>query len=69
MSEMYGDDGTGTIFGLFPHFLRMEMLQLRGSYRSYDLQQSAKQSGYPNIPGRCPHVNKILAISVWKSRL
>lgn len=45
MSEMQRDDDVGAVLRLLPHFLRLEMYQLRCDYRSHDFQQSKKESG------------------------
>lgn len=45
MSEMQRDDDAGAVLRLLPHFLRLEMHQLRRDHRSHDFQQSKKEPG------------------------
>ena len=45
MSEMQRTDDVGAVLRLLPHFLRLEMHQLRRDHRSHDFQQSKKEPG------------------------
>ena len=54
MSEMQRDDDAGAVLRLLPHFLRLEMHQLRRDHRSHDFQQSKKEPGRAGQPtGAC----------------